>query len=199
MAEKKHVRRSKRASNSRDSIVSAAVRVLADDSKPFDARTVAKEAGKSLGTLSFHFRDGGLRALQGAVAGRGFQRLVRELTHAVEKAEGPEDGLRRLGLTYVRFALQNERLHRVMYGEPWGDLVEPSRSEARSLLKSQIEECRNAGLLKSVPAEDLALAGWALMHGIAVLYLDGQVEEEDLGAAVDRAMDLLLKGASSKR
>ena len=180
--------------NSRDTIVAAAVRILADDDRAFDARTIAKEAGKSLGTLSFHFREGGLRELRGESARIGFQRIRESLSEALLAAQSPLEGLRQLGRAYVRFAAENPRLHRIMYGEPWGDLVEPLRSEIRELIRGHIATCQEAGLVRAQPAEKFARIGWAFMHGVAILYLDGQVPIADLDAMVDEAIDVLLEG-----
>ena len=182
--------------NSRDTIVAAAVRVLADDGRAFDARTIAKEAGKSLGTLSFHFREGGLRELRGESARIGFRRLRESLSEALSD-QSPLEGLRQLGRAYVRFAADNPRLHRIMYGEPWGDLVEPVRSEIRELIRSHIATCQEAGLVQAQPAEKFARVGWAFMHGVAILYLDGQVPIADLDAMVDEAIDVLLEGIAA--
>ena len=40
----------------------------------------------------------------------------------------------------------------------------------------------------------LKRVGWAFMHGVAILYLDGQVPIADLDAMVDEAIDVLLEG-----
>ncbi len=183
--------------SSRDSIVAAAVRVLHDKERAFDARTVAKEAGKSLGTLSFHFREGGLRELRGEAARIGFGRILGELSEALVGAADPIDGLRRLGRAYVRFAADNPRLHRIMYGEPWGEAVEPVRSEVRALIRDHIVVCQTAGLIKPDTPEKFARVGWAFMHGVAVLYLDGQVPIEQLDSMVDEAVDVLMKGLAA--
>ena len=180
--------------NARDTIVAAAVRVLTDADRTFDARTVAKEAGKSLGTLSFHFREGGLRELRGEAARLGFGRLLGKLSDALMTAQDPLGGLRRLGRAYVRFAADNPRLHRIMCGEPWDDLVEPVRSEVRALIRDYIVTCQEAGVVKHESPEKLAHIGWALMHGVAVLHLDGQVRVEELDTMVDEAVGALLDG-----
>jgi AcrR family transcriptional regulator len=183
--------------NSRDTIVAAAVRVLGDADRTFDARTIAKEAGKSLGTLSFHFREGGLRELQGESARIGFQRLLESLSDALKAAQDPLEGLRRLGRAYVRFAADNQRLHRIMYREPWGERVEPVRSEIRGLIRDHMATCQDAGLVRAAAPEKFSRIGWAFMHGVAVLYLDGQVPIGDLDAMVDEAIDILLEGIAA--
>lgn len=190
-------RKSAGRGSSRDTIVAAAVRVLEDKERVFDARTVAKEAGKSLGTLSFHFRKGGLRELRGEAARIGFGRILGALSDALLAAADPIDGLRRLGRAYVRFAANNPRLHRIMYGEPWGDTVEPVRSDVRALIRDHIVACQDAGMVKPDTPEKFARVGWAFMHGVAVLYLDGQVPIEQLDARVDEAVNVLLEGLAT--
>jgi len=183
--------------NSRDTIVAAAVRVLGDADRTFDARTIAKEAGKSLGTLSFHFREGGLRELRGESARIGFQRLLESLSNALKAAQSPLEGLRLLGRAYVRFAADNPRLHRIMYREPWGERVEPVRSEIRGLIRDHIATCQEAGLVRPQPPEKFSRIGWAFMHGVAVLHLSGQVPVEELDAMIDEAIDILLEGIAT--
>ncbi len=187
-------RRKTTGKNSRDTIVAAAVRVLGDADRNFDARTIAKEAGKSLGTLSFHFREGGLRELRGESARIGFQRLLESLSDALKAAQNPLEGLRLLGRAYVRFAADNPRLHRIMYREPWGERVEPARSEIRGLIRDHIAACQDAGYVRPQPPEKFSRIGWAFMHGVAALYLSGQVPVEELDAMIDEAIEVLLEG-----
>ncbi len=185
-----------RGGASHDQIVSAALRVLDDPAQSFDARTVAKEAGKSLGTLSFHFRDGGLRQLRGEVAQHGFEQLVGELESAATIGQGPLDAIRGLGHAYVRFAVDRPRLHRLMHGEPWGAAVEPYRSDAQSLLRDYIVTGQDAGVVRAGSPGGLARVAWAVMHGVSVLYLDGHVEAAELNEVVDESIDVLLQGLS---
>ena len=197
LGDRKQQKRKVSGKNSRDTIVAAAVRVLTDADRTFDARTVAKEAGKSLGTLSFHFREGGLRELRGESARIGFERLFEALSDALIGGQTPLDGLRLLGRAYVRFAADNRRLHQIMYGEPWGEAVEPVRSDIRELIRSHIATCQEAGVVRAQSPEKFSRVGWAFMHGVAVLYLDGQVPLDDLDSLVDEAIDVLLEGIAA--
>ncbi len=43
------------------------------------------------------------------------------------------------------------------------------------MLLGVIEECQNAGVVRSGNARALALAAWAMVHGLAWLVIDGQL------------------------
>lgn len=145
---------------------------------------------------------GGLAALQAAVAADGFRKLAVALRKAGEGTADPEEGLRRLGAAYLRFAAANPRLYRLMFGaELAGRLalegLGEERREAQRVLEAAIGRCQAAGVVREGEPERDALGAWATLHGHATLLLDGQFEKspgesepEEVGrTAADQFLD----------
>ena len=182
------------SSEAREALVDAALRVIQDPDRQFDARTVAGEAGRSLGTLTFHFRQKGLWELREAVAARGFDMLAHASREAGEAPGTPEERLRNMAHAYVRFASEHPRLYLLMWADTWGPTVERGRQEVRSVAHELIARCQEAGLFRPVPVERLEYSGQAMLHGIAVLHLEGQISREKLEQYLDGALDDLFDG-----
>ncbi|MBS0482527.1 MAG: TetR/AcrR family transcriptional regulator [Proteobacteria bacterium] len=144
-------------------------------------RQIARDAGVSATAVYRHFPD--KRALLAAMAHEGFDRLGAAQFNAVEQASPP---LRfaESGRAYVRFALANPALFRLIftYGEQFeGD--HPDNLAAR-LLRAQTTEQRHGNVAE---ADRLSLQAWALVHGLAMLMLDGRINADD--ALIDRIID----------
>jgi len=148
-------------------------------------RGAARAAGVSQTAPYRHFAD--RAALVGAVAEDGFRRLYARMQRAVTAPPPPGStaraGLQRLALEYVSFALEHPAEYRVMFG---GELtgavataLPESFSEARqsvfALLRDGIARLQERGLVRAGDASAMAMSAWALVHGLAMLALDGQV------------------------
>jgi AcrR family transcriptional regulator len=182
------------SSEAREALVDAALRIIQDPNRQFDARAVAGEAGRSLGTLTFHFREKGLWELREAVAARGFDMLAQASREAGDEPGTPEERLRRMAHAYVRFASEHPRLYLLMWADTWGPSVERGRQAVRTVAHEQIARCQEAGLFRPVPVERFEYSGQALLHGIAVLHLEGQISRENLDRYLDSALDDLFDG-----
>jgi AcrR family transcriptional regulator len=182
------------SSEARDALINAALRIIQDPDRQFDARAVAGEAGRSLGTLTFHFREKGLWELREAVAAKGFDMLARASREAGEAPGTPEERLRSMARAYVRFASEHPRLYLLMWADQWGPTVERGRQAVRAVAHEQIARCQEAGLFRPVPVERFEYSGQALLHGIAVLHLEGQISHDNLDRYVEGALDDLFDG-----
>ena len=110
-----------------------------------------------------------------AVAARGFEDLAGALKAADASAEGVQ-ALAAQGAAYIAFAGRRPALFRLMFMSPGR---KPAGSEAYRILAR-----RAAGLAgPAMPAEDLTLAAWSLVHGLAALILDRRVPLEGEAAA----------------
>ena len=186
------------SSDAREALVDAAVRIVNDEGRQFDARSVAKEAGRSLGTLTHHFRDGGLQELRGAVALRGFQMLSEAVRAELAEAGDPEKCLRRIALTYARFAMKHPRLYRTMYGDEWGEAVNEAQVALGAIVAEQIAKCQRDGILRSGPVERIARSGRALLHGIALMQLEGHVPADEAESFAQETIDDLFDGLRAR-
>jgi AcrR family transcriptional regulator len=144
-------------------------------------RGVADTLGVSRTALYRHFSD--KQALLTAVAREGFRTLRTELDAAWRLGGRGRDGFERMGEAYVRFAVNNPSHYRVMFGgllESGG--TDPELGEqagnAFQVLVDALTEQQAAGLVRQDDPQLLARYIWAIVHGIAMLALDGQLEHK---------------------
>ena len=140
-------------------------------------RRVAARAGVSHTAAAHHFGD--RRGLLTALATDGHRALAEALAGA------RTGGMLALGDAYLRFASEHRPSFEVMFrpdlvrtDDP--DLVAASRSSFGALQ----EGARREG-------DDLAHAAWSLVHGIAVLWLAGNLP----ATSVDEAQALFRRSA----
>ena len=157
----------------REALIAAALAMLEEGADPgaLSLREAARRAGVSAMAPYRHFVD--KDALLVAVATIGFERL----THALRaSAEGKENraALRAFGVAYVTFACTQPALFRLMFGSQapkrTGDLLRASEA-SYALLEERVAA---SGSAESV--EDRSLAHWAMVHGLAMLAVDGRME-----------------------
>ncbi|GIF20761.1 TetR family transcriptional regulator [Paractinoplanes tereljensis] len=142
--------------------------------EPFSLRAVAKRAGVSATAPYRHYAD--KDALESALATEGFRDLGERLAGA--------GGLAELGVAYVAFALERPALFQLMFGNPCDDADDPrvrAATEIRRFVKRVI-----ATTYPEADAAALATAGWALVHGLAFLHLDGKLPAGDPAEVADR-------------
>lgn len=153
-------------------------------------RAVARHIGVSQAAPYAHFD--GRQALLAAVATRGFERLTARL-HEAERS--PAQGValtRRLARAYVAFALDHPMLFRLMFGAELGTSTDDALRAARDASYAPIRGAvaRRAAAAGAEPwAAEASLAAWALVHGLAILVLDGGQPWPRDAAARDALVD----------
>lgn len=153
-------------------------------------REVARGAGVSPTALYRHFPD--KTALLEALSDEGFARLAEAQRAAMLQATGSKiDRFNEMGRAYVRFALAEPGLFRLMFTHtpPYDPLnVDPAQAHASlSMLRLEAAELVDPAQGPEA-AQRFALRAWSLVHGLALLLLDGQVEAD--GALVDAVIDI---------
>jgi AcrR family transcriptional regulator len=120
-----------------------------------------------------------------AVAEEGFLTLFSVFADVTSLARPRAfDTLEAVGRAYLDFAVSNPALYRLMFGH---ELTQEERTPALgqaaegafSFLVSTVELSQKQGLAR--PDSSMALANllWAMMHGLACLVIDGQLQTED--------------------
>lgn len=142
-------------------------------------REVARAAGVSATAVYRHFPD--KRALMVALAQEGVRRLG-EAQAAVAAGSGTA-AFTAIGRAYVRFAIANPGLFRLTFTYPGIDIGEPADDLAASLLHDHALEM---AVGDKRLARIIALRAWALVHGLALLILDGRVPYDE--ALIDAAI-----------
>lgn len=170
----------------REALIATGMRLLEreGEERAVGLRAIARETGVSATAVYRHFPD--KDALLAALASEGFDRLADVQQAAAAGAADPRKAFRAIGRAYVRFAIDNPALFRLMTSHMHltGDAETDNR--AAELLRDRV-----AGLLGGeASAERLrvtALQAWALVHGLAMLMLGGQVppRAELIDAVVD--------------
>lgn len=161
-------------------LVADGLRMVED--KGLDAlslRAVARHAQVSAAAVYRHFAD--KDALLAAIAGQGFARINASFEAALEKAKrrSPLGRLRALGEAYIAFALAHPGLYRLMFGAArprFGvyPALEGEAGRAWQILGTTVAAaCPPGSTRKAINAS--TIAAWSLVHGYAVLRLEGQL------------------------
>ncbi len=122
----------------------------------------------------------------GAVAAVGFGELQDAMT---AEAGGSADAFARLraaGTAYVVFAVEHPELFRLMFSGGWrGSPERPELREAETRAFDTLRGMLGGALPTGHEGSDLvvaARAAWAMVHGAAVLLIDGGIDvSPDLG------------------
>ena len=166
-------------------------------------RGVARAAGVSQAAPYRHFAD--RRALVAAVAEEGFRRLQEEMVAAYRANPGPA-GFKQIALAYVRFARENPAEYRVMFGPEVAqqDDLPALRQTSHGVLdftRQGIEGLQHAGMIGPGDPWRMAVACWAMLHGLAMLFLDGQTQgvESSPDELLETATRMLMFGMAVRR
>lgn len=171
--------------NLRRALLDAALARFAAGDVDFTLRELARDTGVTHNAPYRHFA--GKPELLEALRAEGFERLAETCREALARAgEPPRERVRALGEAYVRFAIASPHHFRLILGAPApGPLGgERARDEAEgasfALLEATLRDGQAAGVIRDdLSPRDLALAAWALVHGLASLVVGGQVPGSD--------------------
>lgn len=140
-------------------------------------RALARDLGVSATALYRHFPN--KDALLDALALEGLNRLGSHQAEAAKAAGGGRAGFAEVGVTYVDWAVKHPALLRLIYtriGKVNLDADDPSNmGEAFHQLRKGIA----AMMPENLAPEERTVAtlhAWSLVHGLAMLILDGQVD-----------------------
>ena len=151
-------------------------------------REIGARLGVSRTALYRHFADKG--ALLRAVATEGFRTLREQLLAAWEQGGRGPAAFDAMGVAYVRFAAANPSHYRVMFG----GFVDPKACEpelateaagAFQALVDALAALQRDGSIRGDDTVTMARFVWAVVHGVAMLGIDGQLRGP---GAVDELM-----------
>jgi AcrR family transcriptional regulator len=167
----------------------AAARDLLEERGPssLGLREIARRVGVSAPSAYHHFPS--LDAIAVGLAEQGATEMAQCLKVA---PRGNRSLLLCVGEAYVRFARANPALYRLMFGE--GFPTASKSGEAVRGLRQRCYETIRSALAERLPEADLPIAAlylWSVVHGLALLMIDGQVEPgEDADGVVRRVLQL---------
>jgi AcrR family transcriptional regulator len=154
--------------------------IRADGVDGLTLREIGARLGVSRTALYRHFAD--KRALLAAVATEGFRTLGQQLSAAWEDGGRDAAAFDSMGVAYVRFAVANPAHYRVMFG----GFVDPKAcdpelaAEAAGAFQALVDALAALQRDAAVRADDtvtMARFVWAVVHGVAMLGIDGQLRE----------------------
>lgn len=154
-----------------DALVELALEVvLRDGPDAVSMRELAKQVGVSPAAPYRHFPD--KSALLAAVAERGFEELEGRFEQ-VSRGGGQE--IEDLGQAYIRFAQDRPALFRLMFGRRQFEWTGKERVPADRTFDRLMGAVRaRLGADSTEPAvREGAYAAWCLIHGAAMLTIDG--------------------------
>lgn len=166
----------------RRALLEAAIAILHEEgASALTLRSVARRAGVSHAAPKNHFAD--LAALLQAVAVVGFEDLTAAMRKAKARETDPLGSVLAIGDAYVRFALGSVGHFRAMFHPALGDRAPGSALDEASrvtfdVLASSIAEAQAANVVRAGETQELSLAAWSLVHGLATLAVDRHLERK---------------------
>ncbi|MES2096960.1 MAG: TetR/AcrR family transcriptional regulator [Pseudomonadota bacterium] len=189
MKEPKSAKASYHHGDLRSALIAEGLRMLEErDDAELSLREIARAAGVSATAVYRHFPD--KEALRGALAQAAYDRLGEAQRAAAVGKDNVLDEFQAVGRTYVRFALDHPALFRLMASMPphddLFDLDANDDDEAAKLLRAYAVKLAGKGASPET-VRTIAMRSWALVHGLAVLMIDGHVPRDE--AMIDAVVD----------
>jgi AcrR family transcriptional regulator len=164
----------------KNALIEAATEILAKEGvSGLSLRKVASMAGVSHTAPYAHFAD--KQALIAAISTEGYRWLYERINAVVQQYPG--DPLRQLveaAWAYVSFALRYPARFKITLSgviekeKEYPEFVEASQ-KSFGLVVRIVEACQDEGVLRSGPADAMAVSVWSQVHGFASLLLEGQI------------------------
>lgn len=182
----------------RDALLASAEKILRKEGLPsLTLRAIAREAKVSHAAPAHHFRD--LTDLLSELAASGFDRLSSSMEKAIATTPSPRSAAH----AYVVFAAANPALFQLMFR---GEKLDNQSSVLRTARDRALRTLggANPGQPVATPPGAISIervgqmtAGWSLVHGFAMLLIDGPLnamfrlapEGTDAMALLDAALD----------
>ncbi|MCX4161310.1 MULTISPECIES: TetR/AcrR family transcriptional regulator [Paraburkholderia] len=188
----------------REAMLEAAERILNREGiEGLTLRAAAREAGASHAAPKNHFEN--LTGLLSDLAIVGFQRFERRLLDAAatvvesdtadtaDAPDAPNARLPALGRAYVEFATQFPGLFMLMFRSERLDLERPglreAMSRASSVLRAAVGVPQEPDALLPTFGAARVVAAWALVHGFAMLKIDGRLNT--IGHSLPEGIDAM--------
>ncbi len=168
----------------RPALLEAAEKILLEDGiDALSLRALARATGVTQAAPYSHFRD--KDELLAAVAEQGFQRLALAMVESATGQTAARARIERLITAYIRFAVGNDQLFRLMFSPALSDMrnhptLAMTAGKSYALISAVLAKRENAD-----PEETRfqTLAIWSLCHGLAQLIMDDRVNIEQFGTA----------------
>jgi AcrR family transcriptional regulator len=192
----------------KEALLQAAERILEREGiQGLTLRAAAREAGVSHAAPKNHFGD--LAGLLSELAAVGFNRFVAAMQASTREGESPDRRMEAIGRGYVAFARAHPGLFLLMFRGERLDFTRPSLRAAvdasAGMLSGAVEARRGAKVEAELTlAQAASIVGpWSLVHGFAMLLIDGRLKplmaRLPAGTDADALLSAVLQGAKPAR
>jgi AcrR family transcriptional regulator len=144
-------------------------RLAQGPAEEFSLRELARSIGVSATAVYRHFPD--KAALLTELCIEGDHMLAEAFRKAMAKVKPGQEAFDEMGRAYVRFALAHPALFRLMMS-PAGE--RRAEGEASAMLVDALKGLSGPGLTQAA-RDAQRVKAWSLVHGLAILMLDGLV------------------------
>ena len=188
--------------NLRQALIDAALELIEERGvSALTLREVARQVGVTHAAPQRHFAD--RAALVAAVAEQGFRGLGAHVAAVRGSARTPAQRLRALGVAYVEYALAHPAHLRVMFSPEVADKsrhpeLAAAAQVVHAALVEQIAIGQRHGSVAPGDPDELSFAAWSMVHGCAVLLIDGQTMGRSKAALIDVVVDRLRLGLAPR-
>ena len=170
----------------REALIAATRELLVEHGPDgFTLADACRRAGVTTAAPYKHFRD--KQEILEEIVARAFEELKQANAKAVAgKGRGTVEGITAMGISYLKFAVAQPAIFRLMFGElKKVDRVHVSGEEC---LKSVVEEVAHYSRKHghTADAEQIAIRLWTFVHGASSLQLDGDYERVAPGLDVHK-------------
>lgn len=164
----------------KNALIQAGIEILSEEGVGgLSLRKVALRAGVSHAAPYAHFAD--KQALIAAISTEGYRKLCEQLMALRKEHQAdPQRQLVEAAWVYARFAQTDPGHFRVTFSsaveqeKDYPALVQMTGNCFEQVVRI-VEACQEAGLLRSGPADALAVSVWSIVHGFASLLIEGQI------------------------
>lgn len=161
--------------------------VRQDGAENFKLSDACHQAGVSTAAPYKHFRD--RNEVLELVMAKGFEEMTRRSVAAVEDAGvATMAGMIAMGHAYVRFAVEEQRLFRLMFGQhPVLKQASGVEEDGMKCFANVIEQVAFYCERHNVPGDPktIAIRLWTFVHGAASLLIDGDYAKVAPGLDVE--------------
>ncbi len=170
----------------RSALLTAALEVLEEGGvAALSLRGTAARAGVSHAAPKHHF--GNRKGLVTAIATIGYSRFAATMAEeCARSAQNPLGQVRAINRGYVKFALQNKAIFRLMFSRDHYDQDNLELAQAACRAFTLLEEtsrsvARALGVVEADAWRDIANLIWTTVHGYAHLLIDGRLVNRETG------------------
>jgi AcrR family transcriptional regulator len=154
-------------------------------------REVSRRVGVSQAARYRHFAD--KTALLDAVGAEAYAELEQRYRDVLAKNADPAEAARAVARAYLRFALDEPQLFRLIFSSPRLHKTKEAVSSYQVFEKAIERTQRHGGLPADSPTR-LAHVLWSAVHGVADLVLSGSFGRRHGKEIAERMLEALLRG-----